>query len=100
MRPCHRAVLIVLTLLSPRLVAAQALWVTPVTGKADLDVEWTRPTFDNISGLSEFRGVWVASARARLGEKGALIVAVPRFVGSEDDGFGNPYFGAQFYRPD
>ena len=100
MRAFRRAILVVTTACLPRLVAAQSLWVTPVTGKADFDLEWTRPSFDDISGLSAFRGIWVTSARARVGDRGALIVAVPRLVGSDAGTFGNPYFGAQLYRPD
>lgn len=100
MRISLRAALVILAGLVPRLLAAQSLWIKPVPGKAEYDLEWTRPSFDNIGGLSAFRGVWVASARARAGDRAALIVAVPRLVGDDAGSFGNPYFGAQLYRPD
>lgn len=87
-------------LATPRILPAQAIWISPLTSRAELGVEWTRPDFESNTGLGTFRGIWIASGRYRVGERGAVIVAVPRFVTSGSQSFGNPYVGYQSSLPD
>lgn len=94
--PSSRCALLVASLLAvPALLPAQSIWISPLTGNADVDLEWTRPSFENNTGIGAFRGVWIATGRYHLGAHGALVVAVPRFTASGVSSFGNPYIGYQ-----
>lgn len=81
-------------------VAAQSIWVSPLTSRGELGVEWTRPSFEDNTGLGNFRGVWIASGRYRVGEHGAIVGAIPRFVGGGFESTGNLYVGYQSWERD
>jgi len=91
----RRALVAAILLALPASLPAQSIGITPLASKADVDLEWTRPSFEDNAGLGTFRGVWVASGRYRLGERGALVLAIPRLVGAGRASMGNPYVGYQ-----
>ena len=87
-----------LALASTSTVSAQSLWPRPLASKAELDLEWVRPSFPNGSGLSSTRGVWVLSGRTKVGERARIVFALPylRAAGSgywAGSTIGNPYIG-------
>jgi hypothetical protein len=91
----RRALIVAALLFAPSLLAAQSLWISPLTSRGDIDLEWTRPTFKNLNATETFRGIWIATGRFRVGQRGAVIVAVPRLVGGGFSSIGNPYIGYQ-----
>ncbi|MEO6066769.1 MAG: hypothetical protein ABIQ41_02165, partial [Gemmatimonadales bacterium] len=94
MRLLRSAILLSLFAAGPsHILAAQSLWSTPFSGKGEIGLEWTRPSFEVNDGLGDFRGVWIATGRFRVGQHGALVFAIPRLKAADDMVIGNPYLG-------
>lgn len=83
---------------------AQSLWPDSLRGRAELGLEWSRPTFaTNDDAYSGTRGIWILGARARVSDRLNAVVAIPRFVateGSDGHTIGNPYVGIEFLKED
>lgn len=94
MRLPRSAILLPLFAAGPsHILAAQSLWSTPFSGKGEIGLEWTRPSFEINDGLGDFRGVWIATGRFRVGQHGALVFAVPYLKAGDEAIVGNPYVG-------
>lgn len=101
-RPIALASLLLALPLGP--LAAQSLWPRPLEGKAEVGLEWVRPTFvtgDDQYGFS--RGVWILGGRIRASERINVVLALPQirapggFYGyGGGSGSGTPYIGVEF----
>ena len=101
-RPVALASLLLALPLAP--IAAQSLWPRPLEGKAEVGLEWVRPTFvtgDDQYGFS--RGVWILGGRIRASERINVVLALPQMrapVGGSGYGGGSasgtPYIGIEF----